>query len=44
MLIEINILIIEDINLIISTRSNYINNYNIIFKLIIIFLLKLFIK
>lgn len=42
MLININILIFKNIDLIIFTRINYINNYNIIFKLSII--LRLFIK
>ena len=44
MLIEINILISEDINLIIFIRISYINNYNIIFKFIIISLIRSFIK
>ena len=43
-LIDINVLIFKNINLIISSRISYINNYNITFKLIITPLIKLFIK
>ena len=44
MLIEMNILIFENIDFIISTRTDYINSYNIIFKLIIVSSIRLFIK
>ena len=44
MLIEINIFNFKKINLIIFIYINYINNYNIIFKFIIISLIRSFIK
>ena len=43
-LIKINILAFKDINLIISKRFNYINSYNIKFKLIVTLLFRSFIK
>ena len=44
MLIDINIFDIENIDFIISARIDYIDNYNIIFKFIIISLSRPFIK
>ena len=44
MLININILIYENIDLIISTRIDYINNYYILFNFNIISLIKSYIK
>ena len=44
MLIKIDILAFKDIDLAISTRTNYINNYCTIFKLIVISSLRLYMK
>lgn len=44
MLIEINIFVVKNIDLIIFTRIDYVDSYNIIFELIVISLVRLFIK
>ena len=44
MFININILAYENIDLIIFTRINYINNYYILFNLNVILSIKFFIK
>ena len=44
MLINMNIFTFKDIDFIIFTRINYINNYDIIFSFTIISLIRFFIK
>ena len=44
MLIKINILISEDINLVISIRTSYINSYRTTFELLVVSLSRRFIK
>ena len=44
MLIDINIFDIKNNNFIVFARIDYIDNYNIMFKFIIILLSKIFIK